>query len=133
MGNKGYLLDTNAIIRHLSNDAKIGNKAKKLIIESENSSKYIPLYISVISLMEIMYLAEKKRIPLTLREMIKSIRSKVCYQIIDLDTEILLAAEKISFYELHDRLILGTASYLGVPILSSDREFKKVKEIKIIW
>jgi hypothetical protein len=44
-----------------------------------------------------------------------------------------LKAETIQFYELHDRLILGTVKYLGLSILSSDERFDEVNEISRIW
>ncbi|MCD4792458.1 MAG: PIN domain-containing protein [Bacteroidales bacterium] len=126
-----YLLDTNAIIRHFASFSKIGKKAKKIINEGESNQHQ--LFISVISLMEIMFLAEKNRIPLNLTESIKLIKQKSCYSIINFNTDILQIAENVDFYELHDRLILATAKYLNCPILSSDKKFKEVFDIETIW
>lgn len=50
-----YLLDTVTVVRHFSAMGKIGNEARKILSSPESS-----FIISVISLMEIMYLAEKK-------------------------------------------------------------------------
>jgi predicted nucleic acid-binding protein len=126
-----YLLDTNALIRHFAKTAKLGIKAKGIIALAEKNQHQ--LYISVISLMEIMYLAEKNRIPLTLSEMLDNLASKSCYSVVDFNVDILKEAERIQFYELHDRLILSTAKLLGTPVISSDREFKTIKDIEVIW
>ncbi len=126
-----YLLDTNVIIRHFAQISPIGKKAKEIIREAEQSKH--TLIISVISLMEIMYLFEKKRIPISLNEIVNQIQQKQCYSIIELNIEILKVAESIQFYELHDRLILGTAKFLDIPILSSDSKFNSLKEITTIW
>ena len=126
-----YLLDTNAVIRHFANFGKIGKTAKDIIQKGENYEH--ELFISIISLMEIMFLAEKKRIPINLSETIKLIRKKSCYSIIDFDTEILQVAETIDFYELHDRLILATAKYFNCPIISSDKKFKEITDIETVW
>ena len=80
-----------------------------------------------------MYLAEKSRIPITLDEIFQALDSKECYSIVDFDVDILRESEKVLFYELHDRLILATAKLLGTPIISSDRKFKTVKDIEVIW
>lgn len=80
-----------------------------------------------------MYLAEKNRIPITLNEMINHLNSKSCYSIVEFSLDILRAAEKIQFYELHDRLILATAKLLGTPVISSDQKFTEVKDIEVIW
>ncbi|MEA2042465.1 MAG: PIN domain-containing protein [Bacteroidota bacterium] len=126
-----YLLDTNAIIRHFAGFNKIGKSAKIIIEKGENNEH--KLYISIISLMEVMYLAEKQRIPINLSETIEKIKEKTCYSIINFNTEILKIAETIDFYELHDRLILATVKYLDCPVISSDKKFQEVSDIKTIW
>lgn len=126
-----YLLDTITITRYFSGVGKIGSKAKKIIEEAEEGGHI--LYISVISLFEIMYLAEKNRIKISLQNTILQIQRKSCYQVVDLNTDIILETESIQFYELHDRLILGTAQYLGVKIISSDERFDEVSSDCRIW
>jgi len=126
-----YLLDTNAIIRHFAQTGKLGTNAKKIILQGEKNQHR--LHISIISLMEILYLAEKTRIPLTLEEIVTALDSKSCYSIINFDVEILQVADKIRFYELHDRLILATAKFLDVPVISSDSKFSDVEGIEVIW
>lgn len=126
-----YLLDTNAIIRHFAQVSKLGKKAKEIISQAESDQHH--LFVSIISLMEIMYLAEKNRIPMTLDEMLNHLNSKKCYSIVEFSLEILREAEIIQFYELHDRLILATAKILGIPVISSDQRFTEVKGIEVIW
>ena len=123
-----YLLDTVTVVRHFSNSGSIGKKAKKIL--KSKSNKFI---ISVISLMEILYLAEKNRISLNLSDTFEKINSSSIYSIIDLTQEILGVVEKTKFYELHDRLIISTAIWLNIPILSSDSRFVEVNELEVIW
>ena len=47
---------------------------------------------------------------------------------VDLTVEVLQVAEAVVFYELHDRLILATAKWLGIKILSSDSKFKELPQ-----
>jgi predicted nucleic acid-binding protein len=126
-----YLLDTNAIIRHFAQVSRLGRRAKDIITQAEKDQHQ--LFVSIISLMEIMYLAEKNRIPLTLDEILENLNSKKCYSIVEFDVDILKEAANIQFYELHDRLILATAMYLGTPVISSDQAFASVEDIEIIW
>lgn len=126
-----YLLDTNAIIRHFAQVSRLGVRAKEIIIQGEQDQHQ--LFVSIISLMEIMYLAEKNRIPLSLDEILNNINSKNCYSIVEFDVDILKEAANIQFYELHDRLILATAKHLGTPVISSDQEFSTVEDIEVIW
>jgi len=126
-----YLLDTVALVRHFSGKGKIGKKAAHILNtldDTENS-----LVVSVISLMEIMHLAEKNRVGINLQETLELIESSAKYTIIDLTPKILTIAETIDFYELHDRLILATAKWLEIEIISSDSKFSKVEGIEAIW
>ena len=124
-----YLLDTVTIIRHFTDIGKTGKKAKK-ILEAISNNKFM---ISVISLMEILYLSEKNRINLSLKYTISKINSSINYTILDLTPEILEVAETIEFKELHDRLILATAKWLNIPVISSDKQFERVDDIEVIW
>jgi predicted nucleic acid-binding protein len=126
-----YLLDTNAIIRHFAQISRLGKKAKEIITQAESDQHQ--LFVSIISLMEIMYLAEKNRIPITLDEIVNRLNSKKCYSIVEFSLEILREAEMIKFYELHDRLILATAKVLGTPVISSDQRFIEINDIEVIW
>ncbi len=123
-----YLLDTVTIIRHFSDIGKLGKKAQEIIDNEENT-----FVISVVSLMEILYLSEKRRINIDLIETLNRIEFSSIYQIADLTPDILMVANDLHFHELHDRLILSTAKWLDIPIISSDEEFKSVENIKVFW
>ena len=83
--------------------------------------------------MEIMYLSEKNRITVNLQDTLKRVENSSKYMIADLDSDILRTAETVNFSELHDRLILVTAKWLDIPVISSDKEFKNIREIEVIW
>jgi predicted nucleic acid-binding protein len=126
-----YLLDTVAVIRHFTGSGKIGSKASLVFNNLENKENCF--VISVISLMEVMYLAEKHRIDINLTETLKTIESSSKYIIADLTPDILKVAETVEFYGLHDRLILATAKWLGIQIISSDSKLDEVDGIKVLW
>ena len=83
--------------------------------------------------MEILYLAEKRRIKINLSQTIERIKSQPSFQIVALTEDILKIAENVHFRELHDRLIIATAKWLKAPIITSDTEMKQLKSIKVIW
>ncbi len=126
-----FLADTVAIIRHFAAQKNIGKSAKDIFIKAEKGEDVIN--ISVISLMEIMYLSERNRIPINLTDTINRLNSYTNYKIIDLDVDVLKAAEPIKDLELHDRLIVATASYLNLAMLTKDEDIKKSGHITVIW
>lgn len=123
-----YLLDTVTLVRHFTEIGKLGKKAQEILNSSDNT-----FVISVVSLMEILYLSEKRRIKIDLIETSDRIELSSLYHIADLTLEILKVANDLIFYELHDRLILSTAKWLDIPIISSDEKFKSVEGIQILW
>ena len=128
-----YLLDTVALVRHFTGKGKIGQKAARILDGIEDKDNHDEMVISVISLMEVMYLAEKNRIEVSLSEALDTIASSSRYTITNLNSDILRVAESTEFYELHDRLILATGKWLGIGIISSDRRFYEVDGIKVVW
>ncbi|MBL7086075.1 MAG: hypothetical protein ISS28_03080, partial [Candidatus Cloacimonetes bacterium] len=64
---------------------------------------------------------------------LKKIDSSSMYTVVDLTSDILKIAETVDFYEMHDRLILSTAKWLKIPLISGDSKFKEVNDIKVIW
>ncbi|MFP4458935.1 MAG: type II toxin-antitoxin system VapC family toxin [Candidatus Zixiibacteriota bacterium] len=125
------LLDTVSLIRHFTGNANIGNEAKEIIAKTISEEKMI--FISVISLMEVIYLSEKNRIDLDLNQTIDSIESNENYKIVDLTPQILEIAWANFFYELHDRLIIATAKWLDVPLVTSDRKIRDSEIVDTIW
>ncbi|GEM_PF-6625849 len=75
-----YLLDTVAVIRYFSGIGKIGKKAKSIFdMKTDNENR---LLISVVSLMEILYLSEKSRIPVNLKETLKQMKISPIYMVV---------------------------------------------------
>jgi len=126
-----YLADTVTVIRHFSGTGRIGRKAKTVLEGIEEGDHH--MFLSTVSLVEILYLSEKNRITINLGESLDIINDSANYSIVDLTTEIVKFAEKIDFPEIFDRLIISTAQYLGVPILTSDRGIRSSSLVEAVW
>ena len=126
-----YLADTVAVIRHFAKCGHIGKRAKAILEGGDRGENVI--CISVMSIAEIMYLAERNRIPLNLSAIRTNLAKLDNYKIINLDFDIVEVASGIGKLELHDRLIAASAKYLGIPILTSDEDIKKAGVIDVIW
>ncbi|MEA3222600.1 MAG: PIN domain-containing protein [Thermodesulfobacteriota bacterium] len=126
-----YLADTVAIIRHFSEIGKIGEKAFEIINGVERGEHHC--YVSTISLVEILYLSEKKRIHISLGKTLGKINESENYSVISLTPQIVKLAESIHFPEIFDRLIISTAKCLGVPILTSDKEISSTTFVETVW
>lgn len=92
------------------------------------------IYLSAITLMEILYLPEAKRINVRLPELIGLVSSSANYEIVPVNADVVLAAAEVNDVpELHDRIIVGTAKWLGVPILTGDEIIRRSRHVQTIW
>lgn len=126
-----YLADTVAIVRHFAKAGKIGKRAKQILRDADKGQNTI--LISIVSMIEIMYLSERNKIPLDLKKMKHKLRGLDNYGIVDLDLDIVETATTLQGLELHDRLIVSSALFLNVPILTSDQVIKNAGMIDVIW
>ena len=126
-----YIADTVTIIRHFASVGKIGKAAKSILQDADNGKNKI--LISIISMVEILYLSERNRIPLNLGEARRKLLRLDNYDIVDLDLDIVETARTVQGLELHDRLIVSTALSLNVPILTSDQVITDSGQIDVIW
>lgn len=126
-----YVADTVAIVRHFAKAGKIGKAAKQILRDADNG-KYTIL-ISIISMVEILYLSERHKIPLDFDVVKSQLQYLDNYRIIELDLDIVETAKQVQGLELHDRLIVASALSLNVSILTSDQIIRDSGFVTTIW
>jgi hypothetical protein len=58
----------------------------------------------------------------------------VNYEIVPVSADVVMAAAEVNDVpELHDRIIVGTARWLGVPILTSDGIISESRHVETVW
>jgi PIN domain nuclease of toxin-antitoxin system len=127
-----YLADTVAIVRHLRHHPALGRQAADILQQADQGLHRV--YLSAITLMEVLYLSEAGRVDLPLDELVAIISRSRNYGVVPVDADVTLAAVGIDDVpDLHDRIIVATARYLGVPILTSDRVVAASQHAQAIW
>ncbi len=127
-----YLADTVAIVRHLRQHPALGREAASVLQEADEGRHRI--YLSAITLMEVLYLSEAGRIDLPLDELVTTVSRSRNYEVVPVDADVTLAAVGIDDVpELHDRIIVATAQYLRVPILTGDRVIAASQHVETLW
>lgn len=82
---------------------------------------------------EILYLSEKGRIPLDVRQLSERVGASRNYRLIDIDLGIITEAKTVIGLELHDRLIVATARVLRVPMITPDSMISESGLVKVVW
>jgi hypothetical protein len=84
--------------------------------------------------MEILYLSERRRIPVDLTTLDNFLAHSSNYAVVSVGFEVVKATAAIDdIPELHDRLIAGTASWLGVPVLTNDPAMMASQHVQTVW
>jgi len=127
--------DTHAAIWYLNADPRLSSRAKVFIDESGVQGK--PMFISAITLVEVVYLQEKGKIPPdTLARLEEALRAQdAVLRIADLTLTVALAVGRVlrdEVPDMPDRIIAATALHLGVPVISRDGKIK-TSAVNTIW
>ena len=127
--------DTHTIIWYIFNDIRLSSTAQSAIEQAAETGNQIA--IASITLAEIVYLSEKKRIPeQTLERLVNAIDQDDSVLLeVALDRNVVQALTKVKrtqIPDLPDRIIAATALYLEVPVISRDRKIK-LSNINAIW
>jgi PIN domain nuclease of toxin-antitoxin system len=119
----GRILDTHAVVWHLLASPELSQAALAKIEAATREGE--PLCISAITVLEIVYLVEKKRLPETALE-------RLVEAILDPESDLVcapfemataLAAQRVrrdDVPDMPDRVIAATALHLGVPLVTRD-------------
>jgi PIN domain nuclease of toxin-antitoxin system len=129
------VIDTHTTIWYLNADARLSGRAKRFIDEA--GRRGMPVLISAISLVEVVYLCEKGRITLdSLARLEEALRLQdSALRVADLTMAIALAVGRVirdEVPDMPDRIIPGTALFFGVPVISRDRKIK-TSAVETIW
>ena len=131
----GMVLDTHAVVWHLLDSPRLSPKVLSLVEQAVRDGD--PLYVSTISLLETVYLVEKRRLPEEALDRLIQTLSRPDSDIVSVSFSmaIALAARQITreqVPDMPDRIVAATALYLGVPLITRDGTIQKAG-IETIW
>ena len=124
-----YIADTHAWARYLLN--KLPDKSEKIFSNVEVFEDL--MFIPTICLNECIYLIEKKKLTLDYKTLFSRFEESNNFLIAPLDLEITKLVPNIKLRELHDRIIVATAKFLGATLITKDKEIIKSGIVKTIW
>ena len=127
-----YITDTHSLIWYLTEDNRLGNKAYSIFNKADKGEEII--IIPTIVLAEILYICEKKKASLEFKSILKKINNSLNYLPFNLNMEIILKIETLlKISEIHDRIIVATASLVNGIIITKDKNIIDSKLIETLW
>jgi PIN domain nuclease of toxin-antitoxin system len=127
-----FIADTHALVWWFTDSPRLSSKASDVLKECEKGENVI--FIPSIVLAEALSIFEKKRIAFNFKKLFKKINESENFIIIPLDSVILRKMIDLKEVpELHDKIIVSTARYLDLPIITKDKFLLNLSHIKTIW
>jgi PIN domain nuclease of toxin-antitoxin system len=131
----GVIADTHAVIWYLLDSPRLSTSAQAQFETCRTEG--IRVGVSSISIVEIVYLVDKDRIPAETIPLLEEglEQQPALLEIVPLTQSIALAVRQVpraQVPDLPDRVIAATAPHLDVPLISRDRKIK-LPDLKTIW
>lgn len=127
-----YITDTQALVRHIAGESQVISPAIDKVLRDADRGLNIIIVPAVVAF-EIAYLNEKGRIPITINHLQRLLEGCSNYIEEPLSLEIIAAAFYIpDIPELHDRLIAGTATFIGAPVLTNDPVIRESQHVECV-
>lgn len=121
------VLDTHALLWHITKDKHLSVTAKSLIRQS------FRVIIPTIVLLELLYLLKKKGLEDNFLLILNKLKKNKKYSILSLDLIILEEVLKVSSgLEMHDRVIVASAELLKIPLITKDAIIRNLYQ-NTIW
>jgi len=129
------VVDTQSIIWFLAQSAQLSNTARGAIQDAITAGN--PVYVSVITIVEIVYLVEKGRFAQDVLDDLVDVlqRPDSGIQLFPLDLEIasdLHLVPRTDVPDMPDRIIGATAVHLGLPLITSDAKLQSSR-VATVW
>jgi PIN domain nuclease of toxin-antitoxin system len=130
------VVDTHTIIWYLSRSAKISLPAVNTL--DAVTANDLPIFIASITLIEMIYLVERSRIPAAaLQDLMQQLaRVDSPLTIAPLTAEVAQSLSQIPrdvIPDMPDRIIAATAHHLQIPLVTCDHKIRACSVIQTIW
>ena len=127
-----YVVDTNALIWHLSNDRKLSSQARQIFVAAERGETL--LVISSVVLAELYYADKKFNLFGDFGALFRRLQAAPQYRFASFDAEDVPNFDRqTDVPEMHDRIIVGLARRLGAPLITSDPVITNASSIEVAW
>jgi PIN domain nuclease of toxin-antitoxin system len=130
-----YMADTHSLLWYISNSPLLSSEAKHIFDQAEEGNAAV--MVSAITLIEVIYLAEKKKIPSErMKALIDKIENSTNYLVAPVTFEVAIAIRDVSrekVPDMPDRIIVATARSAHCKLITKDKSIRICGAIETIW
>ena len=127
-----YVTDAHSLVWFIAEDEQLSLNAKQILEQAEEAEAQV--LIPTVVLAEITHISRKKRVSITIDEVLDRIEQSSGFVIVPFDFPIFQTMLKLpKEWELHDLIIGATARYYRSKLITKDGILRNSLEIEIIW
>ena len=132
MAVETYVVDTHSLVWFIAEDDRLSERARHLLERAEDAE--VQVLIPTIVLAEIMYIAQKKKVRITIDDVLELIEQGSGFAIVPFDFLIFRTMLQLpSEWEIHDRIIGATARYYNAMLITKDIALRGSEEAETVW
>jgi PIN domain nuclease of toxin-antitoxin system len=128
-----FVTDTHALVWHMTRDPRLSPAVRRVFESADQGGETV--HIPCISLFELVYLAEKKRVSIDLSTLLGRISSSANYPVEPMCAPVITQSEAVprsSVPDPWDRLIAATSMLLKMPLITRDPALRGLG-ISTVW
>ncbi len=127
-----YVVDAHALAWFITEDRRLSSATHKILELAENA--LVQVLIPTIILAEIAHIAQRKKVRVTVSDILSRIEKSDGFAIVPFDLEILKASLSLpKEWDIHDRIIASTARFYHATLITNDQTLRNSPEIETIW
>lgn len=118
-------------IRYLSDSKQLSPTARLIITTEEKNGESI--FVSAISLVEVIYLAERGRLPLTALQSLENALRDPMGSMVIAPLDAVQKISRMTVPDMPDRIIAATAAHLNADLVTRDRRLQVALGNRSMW
>ena len=127
-----FVTDTHALLWWFTDSPKIGPKASAIYDRCERGE--VIIFIPTIVIAEALSIFDKRRLSFDFKKLFKRIHDSENFVLVALDYPILQKMVDLkNIPELHDKIVVSTAKYLSLPVITKDQVIQELSGVETIW
>jgi len=127
-----FVTDTHALLWWFTDSSKMGPKASAIYDRCERGE--VIIFIPTIVIAEALSIFDKRRLSFDFKKLFERIHVSENFVLVALDYPILQKMVDLKdLPELHDKIVVSTAKYLSLPIITKDQVIQGLSGVETIW
>ena len=127
-----YVADTHSLVWFIAEDDRLSDQAERLFEHAEEAE--LQILIPTVVLAEITYIAQKKRVNITIDAVLERIAQGEGFAVVPFDIAVFKTMLQLpDEWEIHDRIIAATGHYYEATLITKDQVLCNSDQVETIW